>query len=64
VQLWATKGLHPSALPSVVNELMNAAPFVAPIRNRRPTADDKIAALQAMKTGGSNVYALPRGAAQ
>lgn len=65
VQLWATKGLHPSALPSVVNELMNAAPFVAPIRNRRPTADDKIAALQALKTGnGSNVFALPRGAVQ
>jgi hypothetical protein len=66
VQMWASKGLHPSALPSVVNELMNATPAAVPNRNRRPTADDKIAALQALKTGngGANVYALPRGAAQ
>lgn len=66
VDLWAAKGLHPSALPSVVNELMNARPSAVPSRNHRPTADDKIAALQALKTGngGTNVYALPRGAAQ
>lgn len=67
LQLWAAKGLHPSALPSVVNELMNATPAAVPRPNRRPTADDKIAALQALKTGNrtnANVYALPRGAAQ
>jgi hypothetical protein len=66
VEMWAAKGLHPSALPAVVNELMNATPAAVPRRDRRPTADDKIAALQALKTGngGANVYALPRGAAQ
>ena len=64
VELWAAKGLHPAALPAVVNEVMNARPTAVPMRNHRPTADDKIAALQALKTGGSNVLALPRGAVQ
>lgn len=37
----------------------------ASVRSLRPTADDKIAALQALKTGNrTNVHALPRGAAQ
>jgi hypothetical protein len=64
VELWAAKGLHPSALPSVVNELMNARPAAIPRRSSKPTADDKIAALQAMKTGGpGNVLTLPRGVA-
>jgi hypothetical protein len=63
VELWAAKGLHPAALPSVVNELMNARPAAVPIRAGKPTADDKIRALQAMKTGGSNVLALPGGVA-
>lgn len=33
---WATKGLHPSALPSVVNEVMNGRPR-APARGPRTT---------------------------
>lgn len=34
---WASKGLHPSTLPSVVNEVMNA-----PKRNGRSTTDDRV----------------------
>lgn len=34
---WMSKGLHPSTLPSVVNEVMNA-----PVSRGRRTADDKV----------------------
>lgn len=43
---WARKGLHPSALPSVVNELMNAAPARA--APRQSTADQRVAAALAL----------------
>lgn len=39
---WHSKGLHPSALPSVVNELMNAAPASA--RARPSTTDQRVGA--------------------
>src|SRR5258706_265170 len=32
LELWASKGLHPSALPAVVNELMNSTPARPPDR--------------------------------
>jgi hypothetical protein len=41
VAQWATKGLNPSVLPSVVNEVMNASPS-----GKRPTTDQR--ALDAM----------------
>lgn len=45
---WMTKGLHPSTLPSVVNEVMNRAP---PTSTARPsTTDQRTAAVQALKT--------------
>jgi hypothetical protein len=47
---WLDKGLHPSALPSVVNEVMNAAPIRPPPRTK-PTADDRYRAIQELKTG-------------
>lgn len=34
--VWVSKGLHPSTLPSVVNEVMNAAPAQAARRNAGP----------------------------
>ncbi len=50
LELWAAKGLHPSALPSVVNEVMNkpAMPAVPP-RTVRSTTDERVAAAQALK---------------
>lgn len=36
--IWVSKGLHPSALPSAVNEAMNARPPAA----RRSTVDDRV----------------------
>jgi len=39
---WWRKGLHPSALPSVVNEHMNASPTVPALRPS--TTDQKVAA--------------------
>lgn len=38
---WASKGLHPSTLPSVVNEVMNAPPLGA--RSRPATTDQRAA---------------------
>lgn len=67
VELWRTKGLHPSALPSVVNELMNARPNQARRANRRPTTDDKVAEWQMLKTGtdgGAAIYELSIGDSQ
>lgn len=46
---WADKGLHPAALPAVVNEIMNSAPTHRTAgRPRKPNADDKIRALRAL----------------
>lgn len=39
VREWIDKGLHPSALPSVVNEVMNSRPRTT---TRRRNADDKV----------------------
>lgn len=39
IAAWMTKGLHPSTLPSVVNEVMNAAPRGQP---RRRDTDDRV----------------------
>lgn len=67
IQVWAAKGLHPSALPSVVNELMNAAPSAVPRANgsRTPTTDQRCADIQSLK-GRFNptplLQALPEGA--
>jgi hypothetical protein len=41
VAVWMTKGLHPSTLPSVVNEVMNAPTAGRPTPARRGT-DDKV----------------------
>lgn len=49
LRLWASKGLHPSTLPSVVNEVMNAAPATRPRAATRSTTDDRVAAIQALK---------------
>lgn len=65
--LWAAKGLHPSALPSVVNERMNARPDQARRANRRPSTDDKVAEWQRLKTGtdgGATIYELSIGDSQ
>lgn len=65
VTAWAAKGMHASALPSVVNEFMNAAPSRVPGSHRspHPTADDKIIGWQSMKTRTDNraLFALPGG---
>lgn len=45
---WARKGLHPSTLPSVVNEVMNARPLRS-VNGTRSTTDDRVAAAQALK---------------
>jgi hypothetical protein len=36
IRTWADKGLHPSALPSVVNEVMNARPQLRAVGGGRP----------------------------
>ncbi|MFF1416526.1 hypothetical protein [Streptomyces sp. NPDC058280] len=36
IATWMTKGLHPSTLPSVVNEVMNAAPAGGPAARQAP----------------------------
>ncbi|WP_289009375.1 hypothetical protein [uncultured Thermomonospora sp.] len=52
---WMARGLHPSSLPPVVNEVMNAAPAVARTGSapaaaaRRSTTDERVAAIQALK---------------
>jgi len=56
LRVWADKGLHPSALPSVVNEVMNAAPTRVPVRPAENKTDARIAALLA---GGSGPPAAP-----
>lgn len=45
---WAGKGLHPSTLPSVVNEVMNARPLAAAARPA--TTDVRVAQAQALKS--------------
>jgi hypothetical protein len=52
---WVGKGLHPSALPSVVNELMNARPTAG----RPSTADLRTA--QALEAGRQVQAAIDRG---
>lgn len=44
---WWRKGVHPSVLPSIVNELMNATTFRAP--SRPSTTNQRVAAAQALK---------------
>lgn len=60
---WMTKGLHPSTLPSVVNEVMNRAPPSAAAR--ASTTDQRTAAAQALKSQfrdhPSNQRQLPAG---
>ncbi len=66
ITAWSAKGLHPSALPSVVNQAMNATagPTSWARSGASPTADDKILGWQSLKTGTDNqpaMYALPGG---
>jgi hypothetical protein len=64
VAAWMAKNLHPSTLPSVVNEVMNrtSPPPPAP---RPSTTDQRVAAAQALKaqfaSHGANVLQLPSG---
>lgn len=48
VAAWANKGLNPSTLPSVVNEVMNARPLAAAARPA--TTDVRVAAAQQLKS--------------
>jgi hypothetical protein len=58
LEVWVLKGLHPSTLPSVVNEVMNApARTVTPIgpaRSARSTTDERVAQAQALKARFAN----------
>jgi hypothetical protein len=45
---WVGKGLHPSTLPSVVNEVMNGSPLAAAARPA--TTDVRVAQAQALKS--------------
>jgi hypothetical protein len=62
ITLWAQKGLHPSVLPAVVNELMNST---MPRRKTNRTTDDKVADWQRLKSlpPPATTYELPRGEA-
>jgi hypothetical protein len=66
---WVEKGLHPSALPSVVNEVMNSSPRAVARRtaSRPPTTDTRCEDIQALKgqfTASNSPFllALPKGA--
>lgn len=54
IAAWAGKGLHPSTLPSVVNEVMNARPL-ATATARPATTDLRVAQAQSLKA----LYADP-----
>lgn len=56
---WSQKGLHPSTLPSVINEIMNRSPIQRG-RPAKPTHLQRVTALDALKTG--NRGELERGA--
>lgn len=62
ITLWTQKGLHPSALPSAVNECMNAT--AKHVRTHR-TTDDKVSEWQQLKaeSTGAIIYELPTGEA-
>lgn len=60
VELWATKGLHPAVLPSVVNQLMNARP--AAVRSHlQPTRTDEWQDLKQTGTDGRALFAITTG---
>lgn len=55
--LWASKGLHPSTLPSVVNEAVNAAPGARQSnRMGMGVLHDALARAQAIDAAGADVF--------
>lgn len=63
IEVWAAKGLHPSALPSVVNELMNSNPSALIHANGRKSGTDENIRQMLAGTGtdGPTFIALPGG---
>jgi hypothetical protein len=58
ITAWTAKGLHPSALPAVVNEHMNATPIANWQRRNSPPAASTTEQWQAMKDTGTEPLRL------
>jgi hypothetical protein len=61
IEPWSAKGLHPSALPAVVNEYMNSRPSAIAPPNRIATTDQRFAAIQALKRPSESDHPTLRG---